>query len=311
MLKTALLLVLFAVPLWAGCIAELTLSPKQIFAKRSPHDFGNFDYPESDHTLTTVAYAIFGQKRYSAAGQIRWQTQRTRAIETDFLAAVASGRAELQIQISAWEALDVARRVEHLVGGEYLDAKFFDHALKEGDELYAYEGDLVRLRPSDGSVFVLPRQLQHYCAEFMTGVSIFKLKRHWLTQNFYPHFPQYAPLEKFIADDYSSWFETAQGWQLLLQSAVTRTDGFVDFQIEFRDTETLIAIRPRWEARKDDYFTAMWKRTDEYLRELASTDPETEIGQLASAYVKDQTLVIPAAETVEFLKTVFQALSRN
>ncbi|NQZ02092.1 MAG: hypothetical protein HRT45_15645 [Bdellovibrionales bacterium] len=198
-----------------------------------------------------------------------------------------------------------------------------------GDQLYAYDGDLWRFRPSDESVFLIPRQIQGYIDRQLSDRSSIStaVRNSWLEKNFFPQFPAYEGLKNALNHDYSSWSVSHEGApQVHIQFRVPnfKRDGegfdtsqtsedyhFAYLHIEFREDLTLIYLRPRPESGgyTSNYFTARYRHTVDQFAYFARNHSDGAMRALFEAHASNSVYRVEAGTTtVGFLQDVMESV---
>ncbi|MBT4760239.1 MAG: hypothetical protein HOO06_00955 [Bdellovibrionaceae bacterium] len=281
-------------------------SPDAIFGARSPHDFNSKDYdevqilPMRSRIIPWLRWAT-GTIDISPKNSIKIFEAKSELIKNEFLNAVKSGEAKLLGEAYDEPILHMWADINGIVMGETYNKNFFHHALRHRDKLYAFEGELIRLRPNDSSVFILPRKLHHYAAKYLDGVSVFRIRSSWIESNFIPRFPIYKDnLADHLNLEYSSWHKVEQGYQLQFQKGLYQ-GGYLYIRVEFRDTTTFVHIKSRPEG-KSEYSQRTEKEANDFLQRISKSENLSSLSLLAQISLMNRVLEWEAgSQTSNFL----------
>ena len=270
-----------------------------IFADRTPLDFINLpeiDLPQETHQSPFLAAS---SKSETA---LKFYKEKSQKMAKDFLLALEDGTATKLARLSETgdEFYKIHSDLSGIILGTTFDSKFLIYALQANDILYAFDGELVRYRPGQSSIFVLPRKLQRIIARNVYGVTMKQIRRSWVDSHFTPRFPQYKALTKLLVTENSSWFVSQNGYQIQIQKKVG--SGFLNLQIEFRDHETLVFMKARSEGT-DQLSSKQEKRVQDFIAKSAVDSSNTSLQALAQSSQKSELLAISSGEpTISFLQ---------
>lgn len=304
-------------------------SPGLVFGNKTPYDFVTKEYSRWKRIIFYEGMGVLknlgeslGVAHLSESAVLQLQISRSAEIAAEFLAAKQRGEVELLKKLNASESYRVAREISKMVAEDFFSFKFLDFAIHGDDELYAYDGELIRFRPGDNTVFVLPRGLQSEFSKVIPDISIYKIRKSWILNNFAAEFPQYRELFDDLAVQYSSWNAVAGGVQYHLEKEISipvpagSSDsiikGIVYIHIQFKEEQTLVFMNPPQIIGKSSaYDLRVQAEVKKYLRrrseEAVEDGKPNPFSRLSTYYFQNHVLALmPGEETVSFLVQILR-----
>lgn len=178
-------------------------------------------------------------------------------MKKDVTAAIQEGQAEQLATVGPETARILWYQVYGLALANTYNQKFIDDLLKTDDKLFALNGRLVRLRPVDGSVALVPEILEGFLREIKTldFENFHKIRLSWAKQNVFPSRPDLEKIDpRLLAGFHSSWSKRDKNFvynvqiqaKIIDQQRRTRRDGgFFDLEIIFKPELTELRLSER------------------------------------------------------------------
>lgn len=168
-------------------------------------------------------------------------TSRVRGFR--FRQAIQAGKASALATVSTDQIWRLHDRINPLILSRTYNSTYLTSVLAEGDQLFAYDGRLLRWRESDHSVFLIPKDLEYYISLAM-HFDIRAIRRSWLEANLYPFRPEFKTVEPWLTAELGQWSKLDETFYYTVLLAIAN-GGFLNLHVRIFPDHTLFWIKER------------------------------------------------------------------
>lgn len=112
--------------------------------------------------------------------------------------------------VSAKQADELVMTLKPQTSAPEIKEKYLRDLIEKDDELYAYDGKLIRFRPSDSSIAVIPSHVENAIIELkiLPNVADWKaIRSSWPEKHVYPSHPDLRKHAQYLSGRNSKWFK--------------------------------------------------------------------------------------------------------
>lgn len=247
-------------------------------------------------------------------------------IISEFKAAKQNDQVKPLANVSANGYIDLVKMLSSVQLGKTFTPKVLNELMQGGDELYAYEGKLIRYRLSDSSIAIIPEEILFECvaSNLITNQDLRTVRLSWPEKYVFPSRPDLKSASGHLEGARSKWSKdgdnfiyevrikaksilgTTSASSAFLRQAVTKhEDLFFTLKITFTPSSTIYFLDQR-------EFTS--DQAKKFLRDLAEGKDRFLIQSFPMGAIAARTLYGGSVEiknnlgiTTETLQNIFKA----
>lgn len=274
-------------------------TPEAYFGDRSPRDAIERENGIIAR-LAMSAGSIIGANQLVASFV---QDERTLAVYYDFLAEIADGTQQPVARLTAEQVRGLRQDPAIAYTNPHFGQAYMSRALRAGDKLYIYKGELIRKRPSNLALHLLPRALHNLIGKHVPEVEIVSIRASEIRAGLVAVYPQYEGVVESLSQVPGSWTVGRYGYQF--HGAIRLGNYPLELHLEFQEETISATVRPR---PNEDPETL--NALNDRMREI-SMGPNSDLEILMSSGTKESLVLIRAPHIAEFLENVLSSDELN